>query len=57
MLIEYMSMTEHLSSGREVSPLASSSGWTDWSYTWGGEMRLRRVLEKLNLKYPRDSND
>jgi hypothetical protein len=50
-------MAEHLPSGREVSPLAPGSSWTDWSYTWGGEMRLRKALEKLNLEYAPDSND
>jgi hypothetical protein len=40
-----------------LSPPASSIGWTDWSYTWGGEMCLRRALEKLNLEYPCDSDD
>jgi hypothetical protein len=50
-------MMEHLPSGREVSPLTSGNSWTDWSYAWGGEMRLRRALEKLNLEYPRDSDD
>jgi hypothetical protein len=40
-----------------MSPLASGSGWTEWSHVWGGEMRLRRALEKLNLEYPPDSDD
>jgi hypothetical protein len=57
MLIDYVSMAEHLPSGREVSPPASGIPWTEWSHTWGGEMHLRRVLEKLNLEYPRDSDD
>jgi hypothetical protein len=48
---------EHLPSGREVSLPAPGSSWTDWSHAWGGEMRLRKVLEKLNLEYPRDSDD
>jgi hypothetical protein len=55
-LIDYVSMAEHLPSGREVSPLASGSSWTEWSHTWGGEMCLRKVLEKLNLEYPHDSD-
>jgi len=57
MLIEYVSMAEHLPSGREVSLLASGSSWTDWSHAWGGEMRLKRALEKLNLEYPHNSDD
>jgi hypothetical protein len=56
-LVEYMSMMEHLPSGREVSPPAPGNSWMDWSHAWGGEMRLRKVLEKLNLEYPRDLAD
>jgi hypothetical protein len=56
-LIEYVSMTEHLPSGREVSPPAPDNSWMDWSHMWGEEMHLRRALEKLNLEYPRDSAD
>jgi len=41
----------------KVSLPTSGNSWTDWSHTWGGEMRLRRALEKLNLEYPRDSDD
>ena len=33
------------------------SSWTDWSHVWGREAYLRRALEKLNLGYPRDSDD
>jgi hypothetical protein len=51
-----MSMAEHLPSGREVSPPASGSGWTEWSHVWGGEMHLRKALEKLNLEYLHDSD-
>jgi hypothetical protein len=40
----------------EVSPPASGSTWTDWSHAWGGEMHLKRALEKLNLEYPADSD-
>jgi hypothetical protein len=57
MLVDYVSMADHLPSGREVSPPASGSSWMDWSHAWGGEMRLKRALEKLNLEYPHDSND
>jgi len=57
MLIEYVSMMEHLPSGREVSPPASGSSWMDWSHAWGREAYLKRALEKLNLKYPHDSDD
>jgi hypothetical protein len=39
-----------------VSPPALGSGWTEWSHVWGGEMCLRKVLEKLNLEYPHDSD-
>jgi hypothetical protein len=56
-LINYVSMAEHLPSGREVSPPALGNSWTDWAHAWGGEMRLRKALEKLNLEYPPDSND
>jgi hypothetical protein len=56
-LVEYVLMMEHLSSGREVSPPAPGSSWTDWSHAWETEMRLKKALEKLNLEYPRDSND
>ena len=56
-LVEYMSITERLPSGREVSPLAPGSSWTDWSHMWGREVYLRRVLEKLNLEYLCDSDD
>jgi len=40
-----------------LSPLAPGRGWTEWSHAWGGEMCLKKVLEKLNLEYPRDSDD
>jgi hypothetical protein len=40
-----------------LSPLASGSSWMDWSHGWGGEMHLKRALEKLNLEYPHDSDD
>jgi hypothetical protein len=50
-------MTKHLPSKREVSLLAPGNSWTDWSYTWGGEMHLKRAVEKLNLEYPYDSDD
>ena len=56
MLVDYVLMVEHLPSGREVSPPALGSGWTEWSHAWGGEMRLRKALEKLNLEYPHDSD-
>ena len=36
---------------------APGSSWTDWSHVWGGEMRLKRALEKLNLEYPHNSDD
>jgi len=36
---------------------APGSSWTDWSHVWGREAHLRRVLEKLNLEYSRDSDD
>jgi hypothetical protein len=42
---------------QHMSPPVPDSSWTDWSYAWGGEMRLKRALEKLNLKYPQDSAD
>jgi len=56
-LVDYMSMAEHLPSGREVSLPASGTTWMDWSHAWEGEMHLRKVLEKLNLEYPHDSDD
>jgi hypothetical protein len=28
----------------------------EWSHAWGKEMELQRALEKLNLKYPADSD-
>jgi hypothetical protein len=40
-----------------VSLLALGSNWMDWSHAWGGEMHLKRALEKLNLEYPHDSDD
>jgi hypothetical protein len=40
-----------------LSPPAAGSSWMDWSHTWGTEMRLKKVLKKLNLEYPRDSDD
>jgi len=57
MLIEYVLMTEHLPSGREVSPPAPGSSWMDWSHVWGTEMHLKKALERLNLEYPCDSDD
>jgi hypothetical protein len=42
---------------KRLSPPASGTSWTDWSHAWGGEMHLRKVLEKLNLEYPHDSDD
>jgi len=42
---------------QKVSPPAPGNSWTDWGHAWGGEMRLRKVLEKLNLEYPPDSDD
>ena len=41
----------------QLSPLAPGSSWTDWSHAWGREVYLKRALEKLNLEYPRDSDD
>ena len=43
-------------SGLSLSLLASGS-WMDWSHAWGREAYLKRVLEKLNLEYPHDSDD
>jgi len=40
-----------------VSPSTPSGSWMDWSHAWGGEMCLKKALEKLNLEYPHDSND
>ena len=42
---------------RHLSPLAPGSSWMDWSHMWGREAYLRRVLEKLNLEYPHNSDD
>jgi hypothetical protein len=33
-----------------------TTSWADWSNTWGREMVLQRALERLNLKYPANSN-
>jgi hypothetical protein len=41
----------------DVSPPAPGSSWTNWSHVWGREAYLKRALEKLNLEYPRDSDD
>jgi hypothetical protein len=46
----------HVQLGGGLSPPASEPAWTEWSHAWGGEMRLKRALEKLNLEYPRDSD-
>jgi len=43
--------------GIKVSPPTPGSNWTNWSYMWGREAHLWRALEKLNLEYPRDSDD
>jgi hypothetical protein len=40
-----------------LSPPAPGNSWTDWSHAWGGEMRLKKALEKLNLGCPHDSDD
>ena len=40
-----------------LSPPAPGSSWTDWSHVWGREAYLKRVLEKLNLEYPHNSDD
>ena len=40
-----------------MSPPAPGNSWIDWSHMWGREAHLRRVLEKLNLEYPHDSDD
>jgi hypothetical protein len=40
-----------------MSPLTPGNSWMDWSHMWGTEMHLKKVLEKLNLEYPRDSAD
>jgi hypothetical protein len=40
-----------------LSPPAPGNSWTDWGHAWGGEMRLRKALERLNLEYPPDSDD
>ena len=45
-----------LGGGGGVSPPALGSSWTEWSHAWGGEMSLKRALEKLNLEYPHDSD-
>ena len=50
-------MVDNVSHGGMVSPLTLGDSWTDWSHVWGKEVHLRRVLEKLNLEYPRDSDD
>jgi hypothetical protein len=56
-LVEYVSMVEHLPSGREVSPPGPGTNWVDWSNAMGREMYLRRALEKLNLEYPPTSDN
>ena len=56
-LVEYVSMAEHLPSGREVSLPGPGTNWVDWSNAMGREMYLRRALEKLNLEYPPTSDD
>jgi hypothetical protein len=40
-LVKYVSMVEHLPSGREVSPPAAGTSWADWSNMWGREMALQ----------------
>jgi hypothetical protein len=57
MLIKYMSVVEHLPSGREVSPLALGTNWVDWSNVMGRGMYLWRALERLNLEYPPASDN
>jgi hypothetical protein len=37
--------------------LAPGNSWMDWSHTWGREAYINRALKKLNLEYPRDSDD
>jgi hypothetical protein len=55
-LVDFMSMTEHLSRGGAVSPPAPGTNWVDWSNTMGREMYLHWALAKLNAKYPPESN-
>jgi hypothetical protein len=54
-LVDYVSMAEHLPSGGEVSPPPPGTNWANWSNALGREMYLRRVLERLNFEYPSDS--
>jgi hypothetical protein len=56
-LVDYVSMTEHLPRGGEVSPPMVAGGWVEWANRWRGEMCLQKVLEKLNLEYLPDSED
>jgi len=54
-LVNYMSMAEHLPSRGEVSPLPPGTNWANWSNPMGREIYLRRVLDRLNLEYPSDT--
>jgi hypothetical protein len=54
-LVNYVSMAEHLPSGGEVSLPLPGTNWADWSNAMGREMYLRRVLERLNFEYPSDT--
>jgi hypothetical protein len=57
-LIESMlSMTEHLPSGREVSPPPLGTNWAAWSDMLGREMYLWRALARLDLEMPRELED
>ena len=53
-LVDYVSMAEHLPSGGEVSPLPPGTNWANWLDAMGREMYLRRALERLNFEYPSD---
>jgi hypothetical protein len=55
-LVNYMSMVDHLPSGGEVSPPPPGTNWADWLNTMGREMYLHRALEWLNFEYPSDSD-
>jgi hypothetical protein len=56
MLIDFMSMMEHLFREGVVSPPASGTNWVDWSNAMGREMYLHHALAKLNAEYPPESN-
>jgi hypothetical protein len=54
-LVDYVSMVDHLHREGAVSLPAPGTNWADWLNALGREMYLQQALDRLNLEYPSDT--